>query len=1545
MAVEQDVILLLNHNYLFSNFDQHAADWNAPSLLKVYQRLLSVYDSTFDYDGDPASSTSHQCFVHIQKCLRLLGIDHLAPKIKDLTDKSKALRIISAIDDKITGRYNKQLAARRNRIVIKKEQANKAPKVKYLTVSTVNTNQENVDPGVTCVKSEEQEANKVSEVKHHQVSTETTNQENFEPSATCVKESVSPCRETPTLYSRIDITTQEKWLLETKTSSSSTSPEENIIPFIPTGRQLPRTPVKSSNISDMENQSFYEDKKNTFLTPADKVCDNSLSDSEFSSQQGTHSYLTPTDKRILDSTMSDEESPQEATQSPTSDVESNFIPSGRQLSRTPNKLAEIDCCTEKNGCMNFTLGSSVLGDVDCSPEKYRSKQASSASNEISLESSFNSNVIIREKSQVKESSVDERTSQFSDFKNKGLKLGDVQHTTVVYSSPQVSSDQTFILTSADESCTFSPPVIYKDIQTLPITILESPVGIKNHTNVFIEANNTGSSQQELKVSPVLDKCNIDISLHSPDLLKTDILYEQPLPGTLSGFYCKTLVDYSVHESSASGYSEPVSRHSLIDLGNYTSSSEAYQEKDSEICLLKGKTVQEDHLGVDEDISKKSFILVSKDNSELGLLDESAALSVTHQNIPHIDCVLTPPVGFMDVKATSEDQLESCDTEDNSTQDKNSIDTSVEAINTKQLFVSHGEPKLRISSVLNEIKNMEIDGTEVSVSPEQEKLTATQNTKTKVSLREKLANKKTSKVTRGVNEEKNLGVSHQETKTTGKQCNKKVEQITTKFSEALDAPTKNLKSPQNPSMNNEKLTWINDTFTLLDFDDSMEIFPVRESRKKDKNKTKIQEGTKDSSGVIRGTSKNSIKTEFAGAINKDANTPAKKLSLQKQKAKPFSDHLQKPTKSDFGNTHRFVEDEIGSLVDEVQHVTKDKKVHKENKKPQRDTRQESVKHSKLKSGKYDHAPILEEIKPDNMKDNKKVNHNCEKTIKTGIPVLVDPNKDSTKQNTRETKLATFSESVKASEVNCDMGTLKTKLARKNVKKITKDLLLYHKDSEDHINNSDIEITKSRKPTDSNAYHNESSNNMILLESARGFRSRGRTKKSKSTIASSDTVESCSDVSIERKEVKDSEAGIKQRTKSKLKDPEPHTDDLLCSETKNSTKKNSGKAQRKILQFTSQIPEPTSATKLVKSTSEIHSVSQNCSKKLVSRSNSEQTLNASTDKIRDSEPSEKPIADSKKISCQIQIKEVDTHIDQKDKKAVRYKTTSNKKGGKKYRNLEKSLPVHATSKVDEEFCMNLELMSLQSCESVEPQASNENTYVSNASECINTRLGQKKAKFNSEQSLEISNVLLQNKVSAQLQLLSLQPTERINSEGLKEAEKFNEKRNRIKIRADLNTNAVEMLPSFIQKRKTLGTNRNKSSTSEGKAPGQETLSSDQDLAMMQEKSSEEKGVPDTPTPTSKKRKEKYEGYEKESMMIDRVNSDLSSTEDTKIKNKKVNGKKKSTKGNKDFHEESTCESSRYSTTRPGRRCKTKALTAISEIFNESDSDFLHHIKAKK
>ncbi|XP_050719718.1 serine-rich adhesin for platelets-like isoform X11 [Eriocheir sinensis] len=117
--LEEITAALLDEKYLVNGFGVASSQWEAGKLAKVYQRLLSVHSDIFDFEDEAAPLSRH--LAHVCKCLRLLGIGYLAPKLQDLTDKSRALRIISALDDKISAKYKSHMAARRVRMVMKKE--------------------------------------------------------------------------------------------------------------------------------------------------------------------------------------------------------------------------------------------------------------------------------------------------------------------------------------------------------------------------------------------------------------------------------------------------------------------------------------------------------------------------------------------------------------------------------------------------------------------------------------------------------------------------------------------------------------------------------------------------------------------------------------------------------------------------------------------------------------------------------------------------------------------------------------------------------------------------------------------------------------------------------------------------------------------------------------------------------------------------------------------------------------------------------------------------------------------------------------------------------------------------------------------------------------------------------------------------------------------------------------------------------------------------------------------------------------------------------
>ncbi|XP_047475882.1 protein ELYS-like [Penaeus chinensis] len=221
-ALETEIASLVQDKYLMTSLGVSVSQWSAEALARAYQRLLSVYDSCFDF---PSSTSCVKAKLqHVQKCLRLLGIGHLAPKLDELTDTGRALRIISALDDKISAKHSVQIAAKRNRVIIKQEELRNKPakKVVKVPVRKENFEQENVDPNIISTNPEEP-VGKVS------ISTSSSGV----------------------------IMTQNEWLVQQKADSQPTEApkEEKIATIIPTGRQLPRTPVKPSDLPPEDTDS------------------------------------------------------------------------------------------------------------------------------------------------------------------------------------------------------------------------------------------------------------------------------------------------------------------------------------------------------------------------------------------------------------------------------------------------------------------------------------------------------------------------------------------------------------------------------------------------------------------------------------------------------------------------------------------------------------------------------------------------------------------------------------------------------------------------------------------------------------------------------------------------------------------------------------------------------------------------------------------------------------------------------------------------------------------------------------------------------------------------------------------------------------------------------------------------------------------------------------------------------------------------------------------------------------------------------------------
>ncbi|XP_063614522.1 uncharacterized protein LOC134787647 [Penaeus indicus] len=280
-ALEREIASLVQDKYLMTSLGASVSQWSPEALARAYQRLLSVYDSCFD------SPSSISCvktrLQHVQKCLRLLGIGHLAPKLDELTDTGRALRIISALDDKISAKHSVQIAAKRNRVIMKQEELRNKPakKVVKVPVRKEKFEQENVDPNIISTNPEE------------------------------------PVGKTSTSTSSSGaIMTQNEWLIQQKADSQPTeAPKEEKIPtIIPTGRQLPRTPVKPSDLppEDTDSPETQHDPETSC------AIENSDKDSPFLS-------VAPA---------------------------TNYIPSGRQLPRTPKAEEDFNSSDDQSEFRN-----------------------------------------------------------------------------------------------------------------------------------------------------------------------------------------------------------------------------------------------------------------------------------------------------------------------------------------------------------------------------------------------------------------------------------------------------------------------------------------------------------------------------------------------------------------------------------------------------------------------------------------------------------------------------------------------------------------------------------------------------------------------------------------------------------------------------------------------------------------------------------------------------------------------------------------------------------------------------------------------------------------------------------------------------------------------------------------------------------------------------------------------------------------------------------------------------------------------------------------
>ncbi|KAK3888950.1 hypothetical protein Pcinc_007018 [Petrolisthes cinctipes] len=313
--MEEETILMLRDKYLFRSFSDINNGWGSDILCQVYKRLLVVYDDNYRY----TTQETKQNLALTYKYLRLMGLAYLAPSVKSLTEKSRALRIISAIDDKICSRYNENQAARRTRLVLMEEQKAKYSKERKNFKEAVSYPKNKQEEAVSCLKNK-QEAVSCPEKKR-----EISCQKNKQDAVSCEKnkqkagfnqENVIP--KSSFSLDRFACPISIVAPIVQKVMPSTHKSHRPTDSSIPTGHQLPRTPFTGHQLP---------------RTPLKTVC---------------------SQKYQFESPVTAEKMP--------------LIPTGRQIPRTPDSVGKV-CqiqdggllTSQATGACNISEGNQVVG--------------------------------------------------------------------------------------------------------------------------------------------------------------------------------------------------------------------------------------------------------------------------------------------------------------------------------------------------------------------------------------------------------------------------------------------------------------------------------------------------------------------------------------------------------------------------------------------------------------------------------------------------------------------------------------------------------------------------------------------------------------------------------------------------------------------------------------------------------------------------------------------------------------------------------------------------------------------------------------------------------------------------------------------------------------------------------------------------------------------------------------------------------------------------------------------------------------------------------
>ncbi|XP_068236613.1 enolase-phosphatase E1-like [Palaemon carinicauda] len=233
----EEIFTTLEDRYLFIGLKKNVNEWSEEDILKIFNRLLNVYDS--GYNTNDLDYNSKNGRRHMMRYLQRMGLGYLVPKVEDLTNETKTLKVITALDDRVSSKY-RELAPKRVRAVVKQEQLLKLKEKKPCKL------QENIQPKLQkenyTIHMKMPEEEFLFKSKGHQLQ------------RTPIKPPSSVCSEKKDPLIVLQECNQER------KSSSDNHPLDTLAVtaksnYIPCGRQIPRTPKHIGVDANYENDS------------------------------------------------------------------------------------------------------------------------------------------------------------------------------------------------------------------------------------------------------------------------------------------------------------------------------------------------------------------------------------------------------------------------------------------------------------------------------------------------------------------------------------------------------------------------------------------------------------------------------------------------------------------------------------------------------------------------------------------------------------------------------------------------------------------------------------------------------------------------------------------------------------------------------------------------------------------------------------------------------------------------------------------------------------------------------------------------------------------------------------------------------------------------------------------------------------------------------------------------------------------------------------------------------------------------------------------